>query len=283
MARRTLILILLLCGSVCALPAQKRYLGFDRNSYPGEVALATQRKTFDYTSDWLNVPPGAKVNTWKGKRALLKKQGFGFLVLFNGRNASALGSRARALGLADGRTAVAAAAREGFAPGVLIFLDQEQGGRMMAEQLAYVFGWIDAVRAGGDRAGVYCSGIVVEDEDGKISTAQHLADEAASRAKKSPVGKSRERLALWIADDQCPPSPGCTVEKPKLLPEFARDPKVWVPVWQYAQSPQRTEFSAGCPKITDEEGLCFAPGLPPGPDSYVDLNLADSPNPSEIP
>ena len=283
MARRTLILILLLCTSVCALCAQKRYLGFDRNAFPGDNALATLRKTFDYTSYWLNTPPGAKLNTWKGKRALLKKHGFGFLVLFNGRTASGLRFHARTLGLADGRAAVAAAAREGFAPGVLIFLDQEQGGRMLPEQLAYVFGWIDAVRAGGDRAGVYCSGIVVEDEDGKISTARHLADADAAREKKLSAGKSTTRLALWIADDQCPPSPGCTVTKPRAMPEFSRDPNVWVPVWQYAQSPQREEFSAGCPTITDEEKLCFAPGLPPGPNSYVDLNLADSPNPSEMP
>ena len=283
MVRRILTLWLLLWGLVCVLPAQGRYLGFDRNYYPGDDALAALRKTFDYTSYWLNAPPEAKANTWTGKRALLKQQGFGFLVLFNGRLEGKLGRNPGALGTADGKAAVDAAAREGFAPGVLIFLDQEEGGRLTPPQLAYVFGWIEAVRAAGDRAGVYCSAVTVKDESGLISTARHIADEEAARTGKELGHKSATRLALWIADDQCPPSPGCTVEKPKAFPEFSRDPNVWVPVWQYAQSPRRRQFSAGCPKNATPDGMCNAPGLTPGENSFVDLNLADSPNPSERP
>jgi hypothetical protein len=278
--------MLLLYGLACATPAQSRYLGFDRNYYPGDDALAALRKTFDYTSYWLNAPPEAKANTWTGKRALLKQYGFGFLVLFNGRLEDKLGPDAKAagaMGRADGKAAVAAAAREGFAPGVLIFLDQEEGGRMTGPQLAYVFGWIEAVRAAGDRAGVYCSAVTVRDESGLISTARHIADEEAARTEKELGHKTATRLALWIADDQCPPSPGCTVEKPKAFPEFSRDPNVWVPVWQYAQSPRRQQFSAGCPKNTTPDGMCNAPGLTPGPNSFVDLNLAESADPSETP
>ena len=61
-----------------------RYIGFDRNVYPGDEALAKLRNIFRFTSYWLNNPPGENANTWAGKRALLKSRGFGFLVLFNG-------------------------------------------------------------------------------------------------------------------------------------------------------------------------------------------------------
>src|SRR5436190_22492491 len=61
------------------------YLGFDRNDYPGDDSLNELHKAFDYTGYWLNNPPGAKANTWRGKRMRLRTAGFGFLVLFNGR------------------------------------------------------------------------------------------------------------------------------------------------------------------------------------------------------
>ena len=145
--------------------AQRRYAGFDRNDYPGDAALAALRKDFSYAGYWLNTPPGAQQNSWVGRRALLRQNGFGFLVLFNGRlDAELKGKDAAALGTADGKAAVAAAAREGFAAKVRIFLDQEEGGRLLPEQAAYLFAWVDAVRAGGARAGVYCSGSMCRKE-----------------------------------------------------------------------------------------------------------------------
>jgi len=275
-------LLLMLCVS-CAAAAQSGYIGFDRNIYPGDKALPLLHKTFQYTSYWLNNPPGTNVNSWKGKRALLKQNGFGFLVLFNGRLEAALGSvdaRAATKGTADGKAAAAAAAREGFAQGVLIFLDQEEGGRLTPPQAAYLFAWVDAVRAAGDRAGVYCSGIMVTDESGPISTALDIAQREAGRAK---AGKSAESLSIWIANDECPPSPGCTVQRPALSAGVPDLPLVHVSVWQYAQSPRRKEFTAQCPKNYAPDGNCYAPGMPQGATSFIDLNVADSADPSEMP
>ncbi len=61
------------------------YTGFDMNLYPGDAMLPVLHKSFDYAGYWLNAPPGDDTNTWKGKRELLKQNGFGFLILFNGR------------------------------------------------------------------------------------------------------------------------------------------------------------------------------------------------------
>src|SRR6202049_1886251 len=135
-------------------------LGYDRTNYPGDENLKILRQTFSYTGFWLNPPPSATSNTWRGKRRTLQSAGFGFLVLFNGRLFNELKSVSYAskLGKSDAQAAVAAARREGFPARTIIFLDQEQGGRMLPEQKAYIYAWVDAVTAGGFLAGIYCSG-----------------------------------------------------------------------------------------------------------------------------
>jgi len=47
-------------------------------------------------------------------------------------------------------------------------------------------------------------------------------------------------------------------------------------IWQYAQSPRRAQFSAGCPANQAADGNCYAPGVAPGSNTFVDLNTADS-------
>jgi len=131
----TLIAILVVA---CGVRAQTTYLGFDRNIYPGDDNLKDLRQTFSYTGYWLNNPPGEKANTWLGHRAAVEAAGFGFLVLFNGRLYAELKSvgHAARLGQSDAQAAVGAARREGFPGHTIMFLDQEQGGRMLPEQKA---------------------------------------------------------------------------------------------------------------------------------------------------
>ena len=144
-------------------PATSSFLGFDRNDYPGDTALPLLRKTFSYTGYWLNVPPGAHANSksWKGKRKTVEDAGFGFLVLSNGRLYAEIKKAPdpSILGRKDAAAAVAAAKEEGFPAGTILFLDQEQGGRMLPEQRAYIQAWIDGVGTTRFHAGVYCSGI----------------------------------------------------------------------------------------------------------------------------
>jgi hypothetical protein len=276
-AARISILLLLLVTALTGI-AQQAFLGFDRNDYPGDAVLPALRKDFRYTSFWLNNPPGETANTWAGKRGILKRNGFGFLVLFNGRlDAQLKGKDAAALGTADGRAAAAAAQREGFARNVLIFLDQEEGGRLLPEQAAYIFAWIDAVRAAGGRPGVYCSGIEVHDESGVISTALDIATRESTRRGRT----AETRLALWIANDACPPAPGCRFATPRLTDGTIAPLRDFATVWQYAQSPRRMEFSAQCPANAASDGKCYAPGLPENANTFVDLDAADSPDPSE--
>lgn len=248
----------------------KSYLGFDKNTYPGDSALAKLRKTFAFSGYWLSPPPGATTNTWKGKRRVMRAQGFGFLVLYRGRKYPELDSAAntKVLGDQDARDAVSAAQREGFRRSTVIFLDFEEGGRLLPKQRAYLHAWIDRVNRAKYQAGVYCSGIIVKDASGQgVATNADIAMQAGHR-----------KIVYWVYNDVCPPSPGCDFSSTLREPQQGGSP--FVSVWQYAQSPRRAAFTAGCPANYHPDGNCYAPGTAASDHLFVDLNVADSPDPS---
>jgi hypothetical protein len=257
---------LLFC-SATVLAQSTSYLGFDRNEYPGDSSLKILRQTFSYTGYWLNNPPGEKANTWSGRRAAVETAGFGFLVLFNGRLYAELKTAANStrLGKSDAEMAVAAARREGFPALTVIFLDQEQGGRMLPEQKAYIYAWVDGVVAAGFRAGVYCSGITAKD-DGNVVTAEDIRQSAAGRD-----------IVYWAINDACPPAPGCAF--PAHPPMPAQSGVRFAEVWQFAQSPQRKDVAGRC-TYYNPDGNCYPPGIVPSSGLQVDVNAATSSDPS---
>lgn len=241
------------------------YIGFDKNDYPGDRLLPALRRSFGYAGFWLNNPPGMTTNPWAGKRTTVRAAGFGFLLLFNGRLDAALKGRdAAAIGREDGAAAVAAARHEGFPAGAVIFLDQEEGGALLGEQAAYLSAWIAAVDHSAYMAGVYCSGITVAAGSRQTSTAGDIA-------ARFPTAK------LWVWNDLCPPAPGC-------LPTRALDPassgtaKAWV--WQYARSPRSKEGTDRCRATYAADNGCYAPGLPHSQQTFVDLDVSRSADPS---
>jgi hypothetical protein len=257
------------------------YLGFDRNTYPGDANLKALHQTFSYSGYWLNNPPGERKNTWAGHRAAVESAGFGFLVLFNGRLYAELKSVTNAthLGQSDSRAAVAAARREGFPAHTVIFLDQEQGGRMLPEQLAYIYAWADGVTAAGFRVGIYCSGIASKD-DGNVVTAEDIrahAGEGPFDSRSGQVRATRE-IVYWAINDACPPAPGCAF--PVHPPSPAQSGVSFAEVWQFAQSPQRKDVAGRCTNYS-RDGECYAPGISPTLQLHVDVNTATSPDPSE--
>jgi hypothetical protein len=272
-SRRLLfILILALTGTALspdglAQSDSPTYLGFDRNAYPGDASLKALRQSFSYTDYWLNNPPGEKTNTWTGHRAAVESAGFGFLVLFNGRLYAELKSVANAtkLGQLDAQSAATAARREGFPMQTIIFLDQEQGGRMLPEQKAYIYAWVDGVIAAGFRAGIYCSGIAAKD-DGNIVTADDI--------RQSAVGR---HIVYWAINDACPPSPGCAF--PAHPPSPAESGVRFAEVWQFAQSPRRKDVAAHCTNY-NRDGNCYPPGTSAAQGLHVDVNAATSSDPS---
>ena len=247
--------------------SQPSYIGFDRNAYPGDSELKGLSKKFAFTGFWLNNPPGATSNNWSGKREKIRSAGLGFLVLWNGRAykelGNGLGHKAQELGRADAKAAVDAARKEGFRRGTVIFLDQEEGGRLLPEQKAYLYAWMDGVIASGFRVGVYCSGIAATEQGGAtVITAEDIRASAGKR-----------QIVYWVANDECPPSPGC-VESAEVKPSDSG--LNFVDIWQYAQSPLREDLTGACKQTYDATTNCYVKGTK----IDVDLNVAGSRDPS---
>ena len=139
---------------------------------------------------------------------------------------------------------------------------------MLAEQKAYIYAWVDTVNAAGFRAGVYCSGIPVpEGADAGLIAAKDLYENAGSR-----------KIVFWVANDACPPSPGC---------EFPRDPPApsqsgvpFAEIWQYAQSPRRPGVAQGCGRTYSADGNCYPPRTNLTPLPFLDIDVALEPDPS---
>jgi Domain of unknown function (DUF1906) len=283
------LLLITLCGLLSlttayaqqAPPAPARnYLGFDANDYPGEELLPTLRRQFSFAGYWLNNPPGADHNPWRGKREILARNGFGFLVISNGRldkeivKAQRAGQRAAAYGAGDAAAAVAAAKREGFPAHTILFLDQEEGGRMLPEQADYLLGWTEAVARSAYRAGVYASGQPVNDgtgRDGRPATITTIQD-----VRERVAAGHLHPIAFWVAQDACPPAPGCVVN-PSRPPVPEMSGTLDADAWQFAQSPRRKAITQACGATYNRDGNCYAPGLT---QFELDLSASASPDPS---
>ena len=257
--------------------APRDFVGFDRNDFPGDAALPVLRKHFSFVGYWLNNPPGAASNSWSGKREVLLRSGFGFLILWNGRLDKELlstqrsGTTPAALGAREGAAAARAARAEHFPANSVLFLDQEEGGRMLPEQADFLLAWTEAVARSGFRPGVYASGQPVDEGPGPggrritITTAQDIREHVRA-GHLHPV-------ALWVAQDACPPAPGCVLQPPPLARSGTPDALVW----QYAQSPRRPEITRSCARTYRPDGNCTIPELPT---THLDLSVSHSADPS---
>jgi hypothetical protein len=253
-----------------ALPSAEvhSYLGFDRNQYPGDAALPVLRKSYSFASYWLSAPPGEKTNSWTGKRALMEAQGFGFLLLYQGRTSGQLPYKKDSIeaGLVDAKAAAATARREGFREGSVIFLDVEEGGRFFDGYHAYLRSWAESLAKEKFRPGIYCSGIVVDEGEGSTIIS---ADDIRAHIGTADV-------VYWVYNDACPPSPGCGVPQNPPPPSASGVP--YASVWQYVRSPRDKKVARHCLGYA-KDGNCYAPG-----DAthkwFLDENVAKTSDPS---
>jgi hypothetical protein len=244
------------------------YVGFDRNEYPGDEVLPLLRRSYSFASYWLSPPPGERSNSWIGKRGLIQAQGFGFLLLYQGRTSSQLPYKKNSIeaGLADARAAAAAARRDGFPEGSVIFLDVEEGGRFFDGYHAYLRSWAESLKQEKFRPGIYCSGIVVDEGEGSTIIS---ADDI-----RAHIGMTD--IVYWVYNDACPPSPGCGV--PQKPPSPAASGVAYASVWQYVRSPREKKVARRCRGYASD-GNCYAPG-DAGHKWFLDENVATTANPS---
>ncbi|HJZ63862.1 MAG TPA: glycoside hydrolase domain-containing protein [Candidatus Acidoferrum sp.] len=249
-------------------PPQQSFLGFDRNDYPGDEVMNFLRKDLAFTGYWLGNPPQTKSNTWSGKREYLHSKGWGFLLLFSGPESGELRNEQYTLKRAenDGQAAANAARREGFPSGSLIFLDVEEGGRLPSVYVTYLKHWISSLLRQGFRAGVYCSGIPVDEGEGvKLVTADFIRDQI----------KPAE-LSYWVFNDSCPPSPGCEMSQSAPSPE--KSGVAFAQVWQFVRSPRDKETARHCRGYA-KDGNCYAV-IDTARKFHLDLNVAKTSDPS---
>jgi hypothetical protein len=254
------------------------FRGFDSNDYPGDATMVTLHQTFAFTGYWLTNPPGETSNSWKDKRVLLQQQGWGFLALANGRlddeilKAQKSGTSPAELARKDAAAAVAAARSEGFPAHAIVFLDQEEGGILLDEQAAYLLAWTGAVAASDYWPGVYASGQPVPNGPGQTITTIEDIRAHVTKGHLHPI-------AMFDAQDTCPPAPGCTVNAKPLSSagEITLSPGGDLVAWQYSQSPRRPELTRSCASTYAADGNCYAPGVPT---VLLDMDLASSADPS---
>jgi len=248
--------------------APPAHLGFDRNDYPGDAALPILRKSFSFTGYWLSSPPGENSNSWTGKRDILRSHGFGFALLFAGPTSGQLRDERYTLKrVAEGTQAAAAAARrEGFPPGSIIFLDVEEGGRLPSTYFTYLRLWASQLSRLGFRAGIYCSSIPIDEGEGlTLVTCDFIRKEIAST-----------ELVYWVYNDACAPSPGCVV--PQNPPPPSKSGIAYAQIWQFVRSPRVKETAIHCPGYA-RNGNCYAPG-DAAHKWFLDVNSATSLDPS---
>jgi hypothetical protein len=80
-------------------------------------------------------------------------------------------------------------------------------------------------------------------------------------------------IVLWVYQDACPPSNGCTLKPPPLTASGTLNAEVW----QYAQSPRRKASTLACAKTYSADGGCSVNGLM---GVHLDLSVANSSDPS---
>lgn len=274
-----------LCGRVAALSlvvifvansastsqeSQHYYLGFDRNDYPGDEAMKLLRRDFAFTGYWLGNPPGETRNSWSGRRELLRSEGFGFVLLFAGPDSGQLRDQAYTSKRVadDTQTAAAAARREGFPSGSVIFLDIEEGGRLPSTYTTYLKAWVSELERLGFRAGVYCSAIPIDEGEGISLITSDFIREQIKPAE----------LVYWVYNDACPPSPGCST--PKDPPGPSKSGVGYAQIWQFVRSPRDKHIARHCRGYA-KDGNCYA-ALDTARRFHLDVNSAASPDPSAV-
>jgi glycoside hydrolase-like protein len=248
--------------------ASHGYLGFDRNDYPGDSAMAQLRDQFSFAGYWLTPSPEAQSNSWAGKRKVLEAHGYGFLLLARGRSQNTIHNAVTAeeRGIADAQEAARSAKAEGFSAGGIIFLDIEDGGRLSPAYYLYLRAWADHLVKSGFRPGVYCSGMVVDEGDGAtIVTADDIRKNLAPR-----------NLWFWVFNDACPPSPGCVSLTNPPLPSASGTEGA--AVWQFVRSPRDKKTTAKCHGYASDAN-CYATA-DAARKWFLDMNVATSANPS---
>ncbi len=236
------------------------FYGFDISAYPGDSPMQAfwTGTPFWFTGFYLGPAPRHPDTSWMEKRTVLKNMGWGFIIIYVGRQSADGQALSYAQGQRDALDAVNLAQQAGFPRGATIFLDVEGGGTLTPQFISYIKGWVEEMDSVASIywPGVYCS---------FFQTANQI---------NSAVGNNV--ITFWCVNVNCPPSPGC--ELPTPAPKPANCGVSYAQAWQFAESPKPVGvngpgYSSGSPSQCAQT---FG-----GVTLDVDLDVATSANPSD--
>ena len=176
-----------------------------------------------------------------------------------------------AFGRQDATAAIAAAQREGFPPGTILFLDQEEGGRLLPEQADYLLAWTEAVAQSAFLPGVYASGQPVADGrglDGKPVTITTIQD---IRARVAEVICTLSLSGLFRTPAHPHPAALCNRLRPASVAPWTP------PLGSLPSLPNANPSTRACARTYSSDGNCDTPA-PARLD--VDLSSATTSDPS---
>ncbi|MFI8460798.1 glycoside hydrolase domain-containing protein [Kitasatospora sp. NPDC085464] len=139
------------------------HLGFDRSDYPGDAVMQSlwDNTPLAFAAAYLAPAPSHPNTSWMSAVPTLTGMGWGLAPVFVGQQApGGPGSHVltAAQGTVDAQTTESLGQTAGLAPGAVVYLDVEIGGRLTPDHLAYVAAWANSVTADTSyNPGVYCS------------------------------------------------------------------------------------------------------------------------------
>jgi peptidoglycan hydrolase-like protein with peptidoglycan-binding domain len=164
------------------------FAGFDTAVYPGDGKMTAWIGASPYKFVGYYLPsPFHSDASFMGKRATLAAMGWGFMVVYVGRQATSKPENlTRDRGIAEGRDAIQKTGDEGFGPNTVIFLDVEPMDAVPAGIKEYLKGWISQLIVSPLAPGIYCH----------IKNAKELQ---ATAIEEYPAGSSKPKPLFWVS------------------------------------------------------------------------------------
>jgi peptidoglycan hydrolase-like protein with peptidoglycan-binding domain len=161
------------------------FAGFDTAVYPGDAKMTAWISASPYKFVGYYLPsPFHSDASFIGKRATLSAMGWGFMIVYVGRQATSNPENlTRDRGVAEGSDAVQKTGDEGFDPNTVIFLDVEPMDVVLPGIKEYLKGWISQLIVSPFAPGIYC----------------HIKNAKELQATEYPAGSSRPKPLFWVS------------------------------------------------------------------------------------
>ena len=260
--------------SHAGLSSNGQFVGFDRNDYPGDATMASMRNTFAFTGYWLNNPPGEDANPWLGKRSLLRNKAGDFSC--SGTAASTKKSSKPSTPAPPPQRSPGPTPQPPSPRRKAKAFPQRPSSSSTRKRAVVCSTSRPLTSSAGPKPSPPPATALASTPAASLSPTVPTPRPSTPSATSAPVSKKAAStiIAIFNAQDSCPPAPGCTTAAKPLATSGSNSTS---PPWQYAQSPRRTNITKSCGTTYAADGNCYAPGFP---EVFLDMDTATTADPS---